>query len=245
MRHSNALSDIGFLILVQSLARLGAHTLGIDASPANISIASLHARADSSLNLDAPRGSEGNTIGTLKGSLSYLHTSVEDLLAERGPGSFDAVCSMEVLEHVDNPRGFLHSCAQLVKVRGPSKWCRTLSEYDIQPGGHLFLSTIARTPLAYLITIFAAEDVLNRVSKGTHTYSKFVNPDELRQFFGTYQSSPDQRPWISTPDSPSRTEAEVRGMIYAPWNGTWELGPRESAWSEGCNYLFWARRPTP
>ena len=33
-----------------------------------------------------------------------------------------------------------------------------------QPGGHLFLSTIARTPLAYLITIFAAEDVLRRVS---------------------------------------------------------------------------------
>ena len=48
--------------------------------------------------------------------MTYKHTSVEDLLAERGPASFDVVCSMEVLEHVDNPRAFLSSCAQLVKV---------------------------------------------------------------------------------------------------------------------------------
>ena len=51
-----------------------------------------------------------------KGRLSYKHTTAEDVLAERGPAAFDIVCSMEVLEHVDNPRAFLSSCAQLVKV---------------------------------------------------------------------------------------------------------------------------------
>jgi hypothetical protein len=30
---------------------------------------------------------------------------------------FDVVCSMEVVEHVDNPGAFLRSCAELVKVR--------------------------------------------------------------------------------------------------------------------------------
>jgi 2-polyprenyl-3-methyl-5-hydroxy-6-metoxy-1,4-benzoquinol methylase len=30
---------------------------------------------------------------------------------------FDVVCSMEVVEHVDNPAAFLRSCAELVKVR--------------------------------------------------------------------------------------------------------------------------------
>jgi len=30
---------------------------------------------------------------------------------------FDIVCSMEVVEHVDNPAAFLRSCAELVKVR--------------------------------------------------------------------------------------------------------------------------------
>ena len=75
----------------------------------NISIASLHASADPAL-----ASAHGNSR---RGSLTYKHTSVEDLLAERGPASFDVVCSMEVLEHVDNPRSFLASCAQLVKVR--------------------------------------------------------------------------------------------------------------------------------
>ena len=29
---------------------------------------------------------------------------------------FDVVCSMEVVEHVDNPGAFLRSCAELVEV---------------------------------------------------------------------------------------------------------------------------------
>ncbi|KIP08828.1 hypothetical protein PHLGIDRAFT_68758 [Phlebiopsis gigantea 11061_1 CR5-6] len=190
-------------LLSESLARLGAHTIGIDASSSNISIASLHASADPALSAST------DSADSKRGSLTYKHTSVEDLLAEVGPASFDVVCSMEVLEHVDNPRGFLSSCAQLVK-----------------PGGHLFLSTIARTPLAYLITIFAAEDVLQRVSKGTHTYSKFVNPRELEGFFRTYTG-----------------ESERPGMIYTPWNGEWTLAPRGAGWTENCNYLFWVRRP--
>ncbi|GJE91182.1 ubiquinone biosynthesis O-methyltransferase [Phanerochaete sordida] len=203
-------------LLSESLARMGANTLGIDASPSNVSIASLHASADPAL--------AASTQGRRRGALAYQHTSVEDLLAARGPASFDAVCSMEVLEHVDNPRAFLDSCAQLVK-----------------PGGHLFLSTIARTPLAYLVTIAAAEHVLRRVSRGTHTYAKFVDPAELVDFFRAYR--PHGRPWIASAGAPARTEAETRGMVYVPWDGEWVLAPRGAAWAEGCNYLFWVRRP--
>ena len=36
----------------------------------------------------------------------------------REPRRFDVVCSMEVIEHVDNPSAFLRTCAELVKVRG-------------------------------------------------------------------------------------------------------------------------------
>jgi 2-polyprenyl-6-hydroxyphenyl methylase/3-demethylubiquinone-9 3-methyltransferase len=84
----------------QSLARLGARTLGIDASESNIKIASLHASADPKLS-----------------SLKYRHASAETLLNE--PQRFDVVCSMEVLEHVDNPAQFLSTCAELVKVCAP------------------------------------------------------------------------------------------------------------------------------
>ncbi|RPD57524.1 ubiquinone biosynthesis O-methyltransferase [Lentinus tigrinus ALCF2SS1-7] len=206
-------------LLCESLARLGGHTLGIDASESNIAIASLHAAADPAL--------------TPKGALTYQHTSVEDLLATRGSKAFNVVCSMEVIEHVDNPRAFLSNCAQLVK-----------------PGGHLFLSTIARTPLSYFLTIFAAEQALRLVSPGTHTWSKYINPEEMTDFFLQHDSIPaSSRPWISRlyGGAPARIEAEIRGMIYLPWKGEWTLVPRgapgANVWAEACNYLFWVRRP--
>ena len=85
----------------QSLARLGARTHGIDASESNISIAKVHASADPKLSPPSPL-------------LSYEHTSAESLLTSQK--RYDVVCSMEVLEHVDNPASFLSTCATLVKV---------------------------------------------------------------------------------------------------------------------------------
>ncbi len=87
----------------QSLARLGASTLGIDASEDNIGIARQHALTDPRLAPCSPHS-----------TLAYQHTTAEALLEQ--PKRFDAVCSMEVLEHVDNPASFLSTCAELVKV---------------------------------------------------------------------------------------------------------------------------------
>ncbi|KAI0269637.1 hypothetical protein BGY98DRAFT_1013229, partial [Russula aff. rugulosa BPL654] len=118
---------------------------------------------------------------------------------------------MEVVEHVDNPAGFLRSCAELAK-----------------PGGDLFLSTIACTPLSYLLSIIAAEKLLRLVEPGTHTYSKFVSPRELIDFF-TMLLKPGSRPWIFRTYAhglPTRLEAEVRGIVYVPWLGDWVLAPR-------------------
>lgn len=77
---------------------MGAQTLGIDASASNIAIAQSHAAAD-------PK---------LASTLSYLYAPAESLLSE--PKRYDVVCSMEVIEHVDNPVSFLETCAELVKV---------------------------------------------------------------------------------------------------------------------------------
>lgn len=84
---------------------MGANTLGIDASESNIAIASVHSSAD-------PKLSSESTLSS--GSLSYLHSSAETLLTL--PKRYDIVCSMEVLEHVDNPAAFLSTCAELLKV---------------------------------------------------------------------------------------------------------------------------------
>ena len=85
----------------QSLARLGAKTLGLDASAANIAIARDHASQD-------PRLSTNSL-------LEYRCAPAEELVHEH-EGTFDVVCAMEVLEHVDNPRDFLASLCRLTKV---------------------------------------------------------------------------------------------------------------------------------
>ncbi|KAF5387339.1 hypothetical protein D9757_005768 [Collybiopsis confluens] len=204
-------------LLSESLARLGAKTTGIDAAESNIAIAQHHASLDSRL----PR------------NLTYRHTPAESLLQE--PKRYDVVCSMEVLEHVDNPVMFLKTCAELLK-----------------PSGHLFLSTISRTPLSYFLTIFMAEKVLRKVADGTHTYSKFINPSELLDFFHEFRSpstpqdaETQARPWISRlyDGQPTRKEAELRGMIYNPLSASWILAPRGAWGATECNYLFWVRKP--
>lgn len=83
---------------------MGANTLGIDASESNIAIASVHSSTDPKLSSES----------TASGSLTYLHSPAETLLSL--PKRYDIVCSMEVLEHVDNPAAFLSTCAELLKV---------------------------------------------------------------------------------------------------------------------------------
>jgi len=91
------------IFAIQSLARLGANTLGIDASEKNVEVAHQHALNDPRL---APGSPDSNLI--------YQHTTGEALLNQ--PKRFDVVCSMEVLEHVENPTTFLSTCAELLKA---------------------------------------------------------------------------------------------------------------------------------
>lgn len=91
------------IFAIQSLARLGANTLGIDASEKNVEVARQHALNDPRL---APGSPDSNLI--------YQHTTGEALLNQ--PKRFDVVCSMEVLEHVENPTTFLSTCAELLKA---------------------------------------------------------------------------------------------------------------------------------
>jgi polyprenyldihydroxybenzoate methyltransferase/3-demethylubiquinol 3-O-methyltransferase len=98
-------------LLSESLARLGAQTLGVDATPSNIPLAKAHALLDPVLSSPAP----GLTSDVPR--LEYRHQTAEDLLEAEGEGRFDVVCAMEVLEHVDDPKGFLMNLTRLVKVR--------------------------------------------------------------------------------------------------------------------------------
>lgn len=94
-------------------------------------------------------------------NLQYQHTTAEEF-AENHTGSFDVITCLEMLEHVPDPSSIILAAAKLVK-----------------PNGHLFFSTLNRTPKSFLFAILGAEYVLKLLPRGTHQYQKFIRPSEL------------------------------------------------------------------
>jgi 2-polyprenyl-6-hydroxyphenyl methylase/3-demethylubiquinone-9 3-methyltransferase len=124
----------------------------------------------------------------------------------------------------------------------------TSSPHLLQPGGHLILSTISRTPLSRLLTITLAEHVLRLVTPGTHTYSKFIKPSELLAFVRDEMGGTDV--WESDGDGlvdggkegGGIAVGEVRGIVYHPVEGVWKLWPEGAPGGDMCNYMFHIRK---
>jgi 2-polyprenyl-6-hydroxyphenyl methylase / 3-demethylubiquinone-9 3-methyltransferase len=93
--------------------------------------------------------------------VTYADVSAEDL-AIRDPASFDVVTCMEMLEHVPEPGATVAAIATLAR-----------------PGAAVYFSTINRNPKSFALAIVGAEYVLNLLPRGTHEYSKFIQPSEL------------------------------------------------------------------
>lgn len=129
-------------ILSESLARAGARVIAIDLAPELIDIATLHLH-ESNLQVD------------------YRLCSSQQLGVDE-PASFDAVCCMELIEHVPDPAALVADLGALAK-----------------PGGRVFLSTLNRTPAAFALAIVGAEHVARLLPRGTHRYEQFLRPAEL------------------------------------------------------------------
>ncbi|WP_240732361.1 MULTISPECIES: bifunctional 2-polyprenyl-6-hydroxyphenol methylase/3-demethylubiquinol 3-O-methyltransferase UbiG [Dyella] len=129
-------------LLSEALARAGAQVTGIDLGEKVIDVARLHLH-ESNLEVDY-----------------RVQSSAE--LAAGEPESFDAVCCMELIEHVPDPEALVADLAAMVK-----------------PGGMVFMSTINRTPAAFGAAILGAEYITRMLPRGTHHYSQFLKPSEL------------------------------------------------------------------
>ena len=167
---------------------------------------SMAARGANVLGIDAGRGPINVArLHALESGveLEYRQITAEQLAAER-PGAFDIVTCMELLEHVPDPPSLIRACAQLVK-----------------PGGHVFFSTINRTPQAYALAVIGAEYIMRLLPKGTHDYRKFIRPAELDR-------------WVRAAEL--RTE-DLSGMSYNPLTRTFSLGRNLQI-----NYLCHTRR---
>jgi len=131
--------------------------------------------------------------------------STAEALAEAEPGAYDVVTCLEMLEHVPDPSQVVRSCAELVR-----------------PGGHIFFSTINRSPKSFLFAIVGAEYVLRLLPRGTHEYEKFIRPSELETW--SRQAGLELRSSI--------------GMHYNPLTKEYSLGPNLDV-----NYLMYFQRP--
>jgi len=134
--------------------------------------------------------------------IDYRATTAE-ALAEAGE-KFDVVLNMEVVEHVDNVPLYMKSCADLVA-----------------PGGLIFTATLNRTLRARALAIFAAENVLRWLPRGTHDYEKFLTPDEIRALL--------TRNGLKI--------ADETGVVYHPLADDWRLSP-----DVGINYMVLAEK---
>jgi len=124
--------------------------------------------------------------------IDYRHGSVEALA--QGGERFDAVLNMEVVEHVADVESFIAASATLVK-----------------PGGVMILSTLNRTPKAFLLAIVGAEYLLRWLPRGTHDWRRFLRPSELAR----------------TLRHAGLDIAEMAGIAYNPLTDTWRLAPRD------------------
>lgn len=83
-------------------------------------------------------------------------------LGELGLGRFDLVTAMEVIEHAADQPAFAAALAEA-----------------LAPGGLLVLSTPNRTLPSRLLLVGAAE-ATGAIPRGTHRWTEFLTPDELR-----------------------------------------------------------------
>jgi len=120
--------------------------------------------------------------------VDYRCTTAEDLLAAGEP-AFDVILNMEVIEHVADPGEYLRSCARLLK-----------------PGGLMIVATLNRTLKALALAKVGAEYVLRWLPVGTHDWSRFLKPDEIRAFL----------------DGETVSVDGPFGVVFEPLTGRWK-----------------------
>ncbi|MFL5813474.1 MAG: bifunctional 2-polyprenyl-6-hydroxyphenol methylase/3-demethylubiquinol 3-O-methyltransferase UbiG [Bdellovibrionia bacterium] len=126
--------------LVQELERAGHRVTGIDLSQES---------------LDTARRFHPESCA------DYLCMSAYEL-DRFAPGSFDVICAMDFLEHVDEPERVIAGAARVLK-----------------PGGLFFFHTFNRNWLSRLIIIKGVEWFVRNTPERLHIYSLFIKPSEL------------------------------------------------------------------
>ena len=116
---------------------------------------------------------------------------------------FDVILCMEVLEHLNNIDVLIS------KVRE-----------SLKPKGKFIGSTINRTMSSYFLAIFMAENIMNIVPKKTHSWRKFIKPNNLKKklIFNDFK------------------DINFQGVTFNPLKNSWK-----SIKNLSVNYMFSAK----
>ncbi|MBN44008.1 MAG: bifunctional 3-demethylubiquinol 3-O-methyltransferase/2-polyprenyl-6-hydroxyphenol methylase [Rhodobiaceae bacterium] len=118
--------------------------------------------------------------------INYIHSTVEKV-SEKNQ-KFDVILNMEVIEHVSDVNLFINSCNKI-----------------LSPNGIMIFASLNRTLISYGLAIIGVEYILGWLPKGTHDWSKFITPDELKILFSSNGLRID----------------EIIGMKYNPLFDSW------------------------
>ena len=99
-------------------------------------------------------------------NIKYVCASPENLKTD---DKFDVILNMEIIEHVDNVDLFLKSCSHLLKKNGI-----------------MFVATLNKTLKSYIFAIIGAEYIMRWLPIGTHSWEKFIKPEDLIKVLKNY-----------------------------------------------------------
>lgn len=136
--------------------------------------------------------------------IDYRAGTAEGLI-DSGEAPFDIVLNLEVVEHVADAHQFLKDTASLVR-----------------PGGLMIVASLNRTAKALVTAVIGAEYILGWLPRGTHDWSKFVTPDEVRTALIAAGMEP----------------RAPQGVSFAPLAGDWRLSNDTKV-----NFMVVATRP--
>ena len=92
--------------------------------------------------------------------INYIHDDINSINLKK---KYDLILMLEIIEHLE-------------------EWDVLISKFkkNLKPKGMMIFSTINRTQISKIFTIFVAENILKWIPKKTHNYNKLITPQELK-----------------------------------------------------------------
>ncbi|MFL2519958.1 MAG: bifunctional 2-polyprenyl-6-hydroxyphenol methylase/3-demethylubiquinol 3-O-methyltransferase UbiG [Alphaproteobacteria bacterium] len=124
--------------------------------------------------------------------INYKYANIETLKIKN---KYDLIIMYEILEHLDDWESFLLNISK-----------------NLKSTGIIVISTINRNALSKFAAIYLAENILGWIPKGTHTYKKFIKPQEI----------------TNSMESKNFILKNLKGLIFDPIMMDWKLSNNTS-----------------